>query len=74
MAIIKPGVDGPSRIGEERLRREEVMRAVSQPDCRLLLRRNHAAFPRVIEQAADVHDRADVAERFEFISLAAVHG
>jgi hypothetical protein len=36
------------------------------------LRRNHAAFPRVIEQAAGVHDRADVAERFEFIFSAAV--
>ena len=38
------------------------------------LRRNHSTFPRVIEQTAGVHDRADVAERFEFISLAAVHG
>ena len=39
-------------------------------DSKLFLRRNHAAFPRVVEQAAGVHDRADVAERFEFEYLA----
>jgi hypothetical protein len=32
--------------------------------------RNHPAFARVIEQAAGVHHRAHVAERFEFDNLA----
>jgi hypothetical protein len=38
-----------------------------------LLRRNHSARAGVIENTAGFHDGADVAKRFEFIFLAAVH-
>src|SRR5665647_3733126 len=37
---------------------------------KLFLRGNHPALARVIEQAAGVHDGADVAERFEFDDFA----
>jgi hypothetical protein len=43
-------------------------------DSKLFLRRNHPTLAGVIENAAGVHDGAHVAERFEFIFSAAIHG